>query len=228
MVTFTLYILGVINYHPLHMPKANPNVDYSKPVVVSPSLEALNQISDTPVDPLIANAFRYIREKEGFSSTPYTDTKNKWTIGIGTLIGDGSSAALINSKFHNTQIDENTAARLARDEIQKKADLMRRPDQLGKVIDTFSPELQTKLLSGYYRGDVSGSKQTKALLNARKFTKAANEFLDNDEYRAAKASKSGVAGRMEELAAAIRNEGKVKSNPSFASTVDSRISNEIP
>lgn len=210
------------------MPKINPNIDYSKPIVVSPSLEASSRLSDQKVDPLVANTFKYIREKEGFSSTPYTDTKNKWTIGIGTLIGKGTEEDLRKSEFYGKQIDENTAARLARQDLQAKADLMRQPDQLGKVIDSFSPELQTKLLSGYYRGDISGSPKAKAALNARKFKQAANQFLDNDEYRAAKASKSGVAKRMEELAEAIRNEGKPKKQPTFTEMVDARISNEMP
>lgn len=210
------------------MPKANPKIDYSKPVMVSPSLEASSRISDQKIDPLVANTFKYIREKEGFSSTPYTDTKNKWTIGIGTLIGKGTEEDLRKSEFYGKQIDENTAAQIARRDLQAKADLMRQPDQLGKVVDSFSPELQAKLLSGYYRGDISGSPKAKALLNARKFTQAANQFLDNDEYRAAKASKSGVAKRMEELAAAIRNEGKPKTQPTFTEMVDARISNEMP
>lgn len=210
------------------MPKANPKIDYSKPVRVSPSLEASSRISDQKIDPLVANTFKYIREKEGFSSTPYTDTKNKWTIGIGTLIGKGTEEDLRKSEFYGKQIDENTAAQIARRDLQAKADLMRQPDQLGKVVDSFSPELQAKLLSGYYRGDISGSPKAKALLNARKFKQAANQFLDNDEYRAAKASKSGVAKRMEELAEAIRNEGKPKTQPTFTEMVDARISNEMP
>lgn len=208
------------------MPKANPNIDYTKPVVVSPSLEASSRLSDQRIDPLVANTFKYIREKEGFSSTPYTDTKNKWTIGIGTLIGKGTEEDLRKSEFYGKQIDENTAAQIARKDLQAKADLMRQPDQLGKVVDSFSPELQAKLLSGYYRGDISGSPKAKAALNARKFKQAANQFLDNDEYRAAKASKSGVAKRMEELAEAIRNEGKPKKQPTFTEIVDARISNE--
>jgi GH24 family phage-related lysozyme (muramidase) len=208
------------------VPKANPNIDYTKPVVVSPSLEASSRLSDQRIDPLVANTFKYIREKEGFSSTPYTDTKNKWTIGIGTLIGKGTEEDLRKSEFYGKQIDENTAAQIARKDLQAKADLMRQPDQLGKVVDSFSPELQAKLLSGYYRGDISGSPKAKAALNARKFKQAANQFLDNDEYRAAKASKSGVAKRMEELAEAIRNEGKPKKQPTFTEIVDARISNE--
>lgn len=202
------------------MPKANPNVDYGRPVVVSPSPESIDRISGEKADPLITNAFRIIREKEGFSSTPYTDTKNKWTVGIGTLIGKGTEQDLRKSEFYGKQIDENTAAKIARSDIQAKADLMRQPDQLGKVVNSFSPELQAHLLSGYYRGDVSGSPQTKALLNARKFKAAANEFLDSDEYRQAKAEGSGVAKRMEELASVIRNEGKPRKEPTFAEAVE--------
>lgn len=202
------------------MPKANPNVDYSKPVVVSPSPESIDRISGDKADPLITNAFRLIREKEGFSSTPYTDTKNKWTVGIGTLIGKGTEEDLRKSEFFGKQIDENTAAKIARKDIEAKAELMRKPGQLGKVVDTFSPELQAQLLSGYYRGDISGSPQTKALLNARKFGAAANEFLDSDEYRQAKAAGSGVAKRMEELASVIRNEGKPRKEPTFAEAVE--------
>ena len=40
------------------------------------------------------------------------------------------------------------------------------------------------------------------------FEKAADEFLNNAEYRAAVESKSGVAARMEAVAEALRNEAR--------------------
>jgi GH24 family phage-related lysozyme (muramidase) len=73
--------------------------------------------------------------------------------------------------------------------------------------DTLPQELQLRLLDSTYRGGLSGSPATLKLLNSGQWESAADEFLDNDEYRTAVKSKSGVASRMEETAEAMRQYG---------------------
>lgn len=167
---------------------------------------------------LISDAFDVIRKHEGFKPEPYQDTGKKWTIGIGTLIGKGTDADLKASPYYKKKIDENTAKNIALGDINKKIDLTKR--LLGpEVFDSFSPNLQAQIISGAYRGDITGSPKALGFLKEGKFQEAAKEYLDNKEYKMAKASGSGVAKRMEEVAATIAAE---KPN-SFADVIEYRL-----
>lgn len=167
---------------------------------------------------LVDGAFEVIRRHEGFKPEPYLDSKKKWTIGIGTLIGNGTEAALKASPFYKKEIDEDTAKKIALGDINKKIDLTKR--LLGpEVFDSFSPKLQVQIISGAYRGDITGSPKALGLLKKGKFQEAAKEYLNNAEYKQAKVEGSGVAERMEEVAATMANE-----KPSnFADVVEYRL-----
>ena len=155
---------------------------------------------------LASSAFNLISKYEGFKDKPYRDSnKKKWTIGVGTLIGDGSDEAYQNSQFYNKTIDKAAAQSLAKADIEKKIGVISK--LVGEdTFSSFSPELQSHLVSGAYRGDITGSPNALAKLKGRDFSGAAKEFLDNEEYRKAVAAKSGVAKRMEELSAVISAE----------------------
>lgn len=65
---------------------------------------------------------------------------------------------------------------------------------------------QRAIMSAYYRGSWGGSPKTREHFNAGRFSEAADEFLDNDEYRAAVArGRAGIRPRMEAVAAQLRN-----------------------
>lgn len=167
---------------------------------------------------LADKAFELIRRHEGFKPKPYLDTNKNWTVGIGTLIGKGTDADLKASPFYKREIDESTAKDLATKAIAEKITLAKKlvgPETFG----SFSPELQAHLVSGAYRGDITGSPRALKLLAQNDFAGAAREFLDNDEYRKAKAVKSGVAKRMEEMASVIKKEKPA----SFQSAVENRF-----
>ena len=154
---------------------------------------------------LVSDSFEVIRKHEGFKPEPYLDTGKKWTVGIGTLIGKGTDADLKASPFYKKKIDENTAKQIALGDINKKIDLTKRllsPE----VFDSFSPKLQAQIVSGAYRGDITGSPKALGLLREGKFQEAAKEYLDNKEYKEAKVKGSGVATRMEEVAATMAAE----------------------
>jgi len=95
-----------------------------------------------------------------------------------------------------------------------------------KVNDTFSKDLESKYLqakasipnldrmgaseqaaavSGFFRGDLSGSPKTLRLINQGKFEEAAKEFLDHKEYKTTK--DEGIKSRMEGIASNIRTMG---------------------
>jgi GH24 family phage-related lysozyme (muramidase) len=164
---------------------------------------------------LASSAFNLISKYEGFKDKPYRDNnKKKWTVGVGTLIGDGSDEAYQKSQFYNKTIDKATAESLAKADIEKKIGLVSK--LVGEdTFSAFSPELQSHLVSGAYRGDITGSPNTIAKLKGGDFSGAAKEFLDSEEYRKAAAAKSGVAKRMEELSATIAAE-KPKVAPAAA------------
>ena len=167
---------------------------------------------------LADKAFEVIRRHEGFRSKPYLDTNKNWTVGIGTLIGKGTDADLKASPFFGKEINEATAKDLATKAITEKITLAKSligPD----TFSGFSPELQAQLVSGAYRGDITGSPNALKLLPKNDFAGAAREFLDNEEYRKAKEAQSGVAKRMEEMASVVKKEKPV----SFQSAVESRF-----
>jgi GH24 family phage-related lysozyme (muramidase) len=172
---------------------------------------------DEPTD-LELEAFKVIRRHEGFKEKPYTDTKGKRTIGIGTLIGDGSEEAYRKSPYFNKTITEDQAAEIARGDIKAKIATSER--LLGRdYLYSVSPALQAQIISSVYRGGLSGSPNTMKLLKAGKFEDAAREYINNDEYRKSKAKKEGVYKRMDETAAIMAAEGK----RGFASAVEDRL-----
>jgi hypothetical protein len=73
--------------------------------------------------------------------------------------------------------------------------------------DTLPQALQLRLLDSTYRGGLSGSPATLGLVNSGDWGGAADEFLNNEEYRLAVESGSGVAGRMKETSDAMRAYG---------------------
>ena len=79
-----------------------------------------------------------------------------------------------------------------------------------KNFDSLSNNLKKNIVSSWYRGSLSGSPKTIRLINEGKFEEAAIEFLNNDEYKAAVKSGSGVAKRMEDVANAIKMEALKK------------------
>jgi len=163
-------------------------------------------------------AYEVIRRHEGMGEKAYPDTKGKMTIGIGTLIGDGSKEAYEKSPYFNKTITEEQAAEIARQSIKDKIALSE--SLLGKdYLYSLSPELQAQIVSSVYRGSLSGSPNAMRLLREGKFEEASKEYLDSAEYRDSKAKKDGVYKRMDEAAATMAAEGK----RGFASVVEDRL-----
>ena len=71
----------------------------------------------------------------------------------------------------------------------------------------FSNELQLALFSEYYRGSVMQSPKTVKLINEGRFSEAAAEFLDNDEYRnAVDRGRRGIRKRMKKVFNLLKRE----------------------
>lgn len=140
---------------------------------------------------------------------PYRDSKGKWTIGIGHLIGDGSQEALEKSEFYNKTLSEKQMMDLARKDSDAK--IQRVLGRFGKQFFDFHPELQLQIVSSYYRGGLPGSPKTLEHMAKGEFDLASKEFLDNDEYRKSlKGESPGIAPRMMKLSKALAQEHKIR------------------
>lgn len=115
---------------------------------------------------------------EGFSDMPYFDIKGIETtlMGLtGEWIHKGLEAAL---NHHDTRV------------------MNRFPEY-----PTYNIELRKELFQAEWRGDLGHSPKACKLINARQFAEAAEEFLNNDEYRN---SGDGIRHRMEAVYYALR------------------------
>jgi GH24 family phage-related lysozyme (muramidase) len=123
---------------------------------------------------------RRVVELEGFSPVPYLDSRGNVTIGVGQTKEFAKQSFSASFKAHE----------------KRAASRIHNYDQL--------PEwLQTELIQAEYRGDLGGSPTFRKLFNAGKYADAAQEFLDNDDYRESLSEGSGIAGRMEAVANAV-------------------------
>jgi GH24 family phage-related lysozyme (muramidase) len=159
----------------------------------------------------ITAARRYVRANETSGKVydeMYKDDKGNWTIGVGHLITEGEM-----DRFRGRKLTEQEIEDLFTEDLNKKFKLAK--SELGKTFDNLSPQLKVAVIDGFFRGDLSGSPRTLELMQAGKWTDAAVEFLNNNEYRASLAKiksgeEHGVAPRMERIAATILAEGSKK------------------
>lgn len=126
----------------------------------------------------------FIVQLEGFAPASFRDSNR----GVVTQ-GVGQTGEFIGKSFKSTV---KTITKRAEKAIPKLNDL--------------DENLQRNIVAAFYRGSLTGSPKTLKLINEGKYQEAATEFLDNDEFRAAVKSGSGVAARMQLLAAALRNQ----------------------
>lgn len=151
----------------------------------------------------IGTYVKRIEELEGgFVAKPYRLKK-----------ADGSFEKFYTAGFgHNgPDVDPNKTYTKEQARIWLAQDLNRfftKIDQTLPEFSSYSPKLQTEIVQAFYRGDFPASKNTIALMKAGNFKQAAVEFLDNDEYRAAKNNKNtrGIRNRMEAVAKALKAE----------------------
>lgn len=173
----------------------------------------------------------YVMKNEGLPADPYRvykDSKGLLTIGRGHLIQSNSRA--IFNKLFGSSVDFD-AIRSGKDKLTMSQidrlfqyDLKRKitlAEKLVPKLKSYPSTVQAAIVDGVYRGDLSGSPKTLKLINAGKFKEAAREYLDNDEYRKAKSSKSGVAKRMENNAR-IYSEYSGKEQPVLSATTTTK------
>jgi hypothetical protein len=83
---------------------------------------------------------------------------------------------------------------------------LHRARQMVPKFDLLPDHAQVAIMNGVYRGDLAQSPKTLALINSERWREAADEYLDNDEYKRRKArGRDGVVIRMERNAATFRS-----------------------
>ena len=99
--------------------------------------------------------------------------------------------------------DVKPGQEITRDEahVLLQKDIRRRIPEIQRLIpkfNTFPAKAQIALFGEYYRGSLGDSRRTLEHINAGRFSEAAIEFLDNDEYRnRVKLNRRGIGSRME-------------------------------
>lgn len=161
---------------------------------------------------------KYLVKVEGMLLTPKVLFKEKhMTVGIGHYL-DGSSRSRQSFKdaLPKVSYDLVASGKLSLTEKQAYAlyendvvDYINYAVKLSPKFEAYTTNLRTHIVAATYRGSWGGSPKARRLLEAGKYKEAAEEFLDNNEYREAKkpgSGKRGVAIRMEAVAKAIRDE----------------------
>ncbi len=128
----------------------------------------------------VTPAMKRVVELEGYSASDYTDTKGITTGGVGQT-----------GKFKGKTFKEtfNILEKELKGKIPGYNDM---PDKV-----------QMELMQAMYRGDIQISPKFVKLLNAKDYTEAADEFLDNAEYKSSKTPRS-IKARMKAVADAVR------------------------
>jgi len=137
-----------------------------------------------------------IVELEGFVDAYYTDDRGVTTRGVGQT-GDYAAGDTSLSGFDKA--------------YQEHLTRLKAREGMGKFGD-YSPTLRQELVQAEYRGDLGQSPTFRKLLFEAKTTedynKAADEFLNNQDYLTRKAAGGdGVTERIEAVADAVRKEG---------------------
>lgn len=159
---------------------------------------------------------------EGFESKVKPDPKGIPTVGIGAKVDKdlpGTLRAVFPDKPKGWEYDlVKGRASITREEGQQLKDYQadQKFAQIRKalnpdIFDRLHNDVQVGLADAHYRGSMlgpKGSPKTMQLIRQGNLRAAADEFLDNDEYRFAKANPKklgGVATRMEKFAQTLRD-----------------------
>jgi hypothetical protein len=170
-------------------------------------------------------AAKFIANNEGFHNEAYPDVYGKLTIGIGHLIipddikngvlKDGEYTLGDNGKVKYAKLSNERVYRIFLNDVQNK---INRIQNSFPNYDEYPEPLKVAILDGYFRGDISGSPKTVSLIRSaveaciggdleeanRLANEAANEFLNNKEYKTSVKNETGVHKRMGRLAEFIR------------------------
>jgi GH24 family phage-related lysozyme (muramidase) len=155
------------------------------------------QYANKRAEDMTLNAYKQIiRDAEGLKLEAYKpdDTEEYFTIGYGHYGNDVGEDDVITKEDAESMLDEDVRIRL-----ESIVDLLPK-------FNSFPQPLKDALFSEHYRGSIQDSPKTRELINASDFAAAAEEYLDNDEYRRAETDKqiTGIRARMEKVSEELK------------------------
>jgi|TARA_R100000008_G_scaffold86822_1_gene81873 GH24 family phage-related lysozyme (muramidase) len=149
--------------------------------------------------------------KDGRPGYAYKDHKGYLTVGVGHLVlkNDRALQQVAGKHYSNvvrgrTPLTDKQMEQLFNIDVKQKISAARRALP---AFDSYPQYLRNAIVDGFFRGDLSGSKDTLALMNKGDFKAAAKEYLNHAGYRKSKEEGTGVAGRMERNAAVFATFG---------------------
>jgi lysozyme len=159
-----------------------------------------------------------VKQDEGIRTKCYRCTAGKLTVGYGHNLDAPGSLGTFKKVFGPDGESLHRQVRGGKELSKKQADDLFSGDyeshltQTKKMIpdlEKHSPNVQSVLVSGTYRGHVGDSPNFRKLFNAGNYSAAAKELLDRKELRDPKVAR-GVRGRMQRDAQIISDIGKSK------------------
>ena len=143
-----------------------------------------------------------LKQEEGVFPKMYKDHYGNPTIGIGHLVTPEELPY-----YRNRTLSQKEIMDLLNKDIDWKISLIKKDFP---KFESYPLELKLMIANGYYRGDLSGSPRTKMLIRQGKYSQAADEYLDNAEFRRESKRKSGVYKRMLDNARVLKTLGGQK------------------
>ena len=175
---------------------------YSAPSFVpNPQVTQPKQKAATPTKVYHHDAIKtMVKEDEGYRLTPYNDTRNILTVGIGHNLEAQNSRNSFVKAFGEDGARLHTHAlrggSLTKDQVDKLFDAdyeehLNRTINLIPNLHQHPPQVQAVLVSGTYRGHVGDAPTFRKLFNSGKYTEAATEMLNRKEYKNPSRDKHG-------------------------------------
>lgn len=167
--------------------------------------------------------YEYIAPSEGKGKAgrpgfAYKDHKGYLTVGVGHLVlrNDRALKSVTGGDYNNVvrgrvALSDRQMEQLFNIDVKSK--IASAQSKIPKF-NTLPQYVRNAIVDGFFRGDLSGSRATLALINNGDFKAAAKEYLNHAGYKKSKADGTGVASRMERNAAAFATfGGDVPSQP---------------
>lgn len=149
--------------------------------------------------------------KDGRPGYAYKDHKGYLTVGVGHLVlrNDRALKTVTGRDYSSVvsgkkPLSERQMQQLFN--IDVKAKIAAAQNKIPSF-NSLPQYVRNAIVDGFFRGDLSGSKDTIGHINNGDFRSAAKEYLNHAGYRTSKEEGTGVAGRMERNAAVFATYG---------------------
>jgi len=189
----------------------------AKPAVMPPDIDQTEapKEQNKKVDIVGERLVPYLKEKEGWRSKVYKDSKGNPTVGHGALV-DSTLSKTLNTVFpdqNNNWVNNITSGRAELSKEQGHQLLSHQATikfnearaHVGEErFDSLSDNLQSHLAAEHFRGMLKKSPKVLKMLRSGDFKGASTEYLNADDYR--NNLNNSIGKRMKDLSDALAQE----------------------